>query len=153
MKSKSYSVGFVAKRTGVAVSTLHFYEARGLIHGSRNAGNHRRYGSDVIRRVSIIKAAQKLGVSLDEISQVFASLPRYRAPGKKAWKALSSDWRDQLNRRIDALEKLRDSLTGCIGCGCLSLDSCPMYNPDDRLSKDGPGPVIFNRKLHRSKMP
>ncbi|MFK7956817.1 MAG: redox-sensitive transcriptional activator SoxR [Lysobacterales bacterium] len=153
MKAKTYSVGFVAKRTGVAVSALHFYEAKGLIHGSRNSGNHRRYGSDVIRRVSIIKAAQKLGVSLDEISQVFETLPRYRAPGKKAWKTLSLKWREQLNRRINALEQLRDSLSGCIGCGCLSLDSCPIYNPDDALSEEGPGPVILDRRSRPSTSP
>ncbi|MEM7708507.1 MAG: redox-sensitive transcriptional activator SoxR [Pseudomonadota bacterium] len=141
MKSQTYSVGAVARRTGVAISALHFYEAKGLIHGSRNAGNHRRYGSDVIRRVSVIKTAQKLGISLEEIAAVFAPLPRYRAPGKKSWSRMSERWRNKLNDRITRLEKLRDSLTGCIGCGCLSLESCPIYNPEDELATQGPGPV------------
>ncbi len=146
MKGKSFSVGFVARRTGVAVSALHFYEAKGLIHGSRNAGNHRRYGSDVLRRVSIIQAAQKIGISLDEIGQAFESLPRYRAPGKSAWSRLSEQWQERLTKRIQALERLRDSLTGCIGCGCLSMQSCPIYNADDHLSVYGPGSVILEGK-------
>ncbi|MEM9531101.1 MAG: redox-sensitive transcriptional activator SoxR [Pseudomonadota bacterium] len=142
-KSRSLSVGRVADRCGVPVSTLHFYEKQGLIHSSRTPGNQRRYGNDVIRRVSLIKAAQRLGISLQEIGEVFAELPPFRAPGKRAWVRLSKSWKGRLDARIAALEQLRDRLTGCIGCGCLSMARCPIYNPDDRLHNEGPGPVLL----------
>ena len=138
-------MGKVAKRCGVNVSTLHFYEQKGLIHSLRNAGNQRRYKADVLRRVSVIKAAQKMGVSLNAIRDAFASLPGERTPTARDWEKLSLGWRDDLNARIAYLEKLRDSLTGCIGCGCLSMRNCPIYNEGDKLAAEGNGSVILDR--------
>ncbi|WP_394130024.1 redox-sensitive transcriptional activator SoxR [Shewanella maritima] len=137
------SVGKVAKRCGVNVSTLHFYEQKGLIRSLRNQGNQRRYQRQVLRRVAIIKVAQKLGVSLDEINQAFASLPENRTPTKHDWANLSSQWQQKLQQRIDKLTQLKDSLEGCIGCGCLSMTNCPMYNADDQLSTKGAGAVLL----------
>ncbi|WP_220719185.1 redox-sensitive transcriptional activator SoxR [Agarivorans litoreus] len=142
---QALSVGFVAKRCGIKVSTLHYYETKGLINSWRNHGNQRRYHPDVLRRVSVIKAAQKMGISLAEIKAAFAKLPNQRTPNKSDWEALSQQWRDILNQRIKQLENLRDALTGCIGCGCLSMKSCPLYNPNDKLASEGQGPVILNR--------
>jgi MerR family redox-sensitive transcriptional activator SoxR len=142
---QALSIGFVAKRCGVKVSTLHFYETKGLINSWRNQGNQRRYHPDVLRRVSVIKAAQAMGISLAEIKQAFAKLPEQRTPNKTDWQALSQQWHQGLNQRIKQLENLRDSLTGCIGCGCLSMKSCPLYNPEDTLASEGQGPVILNR--------
>lgn len=146
MRTEGWPVGRVAQRSGVKVSTLHFYESKGLIFSARNAGNQRRYTPDVLRRIAVIKAAQKLGVSLDEIQQSFASLPQNRTPTTEDWAALSRDWRDALNNRIAYLERLRDYLTGCIGCGCLSMKACPLYNPDDQLAAEANGAVILERK-------
>lgn len=143
MAEANWSVGRVAKRCGVRVSTLHFYEEKGLISSSRNAGNQRRYRADVIRRVSVIKAAQKMGISLASIKAAFANLPNQRTPTQKDWEKLSKSWRRELNERIAYLERLRDSLTGCIGCGCLSMKNCPLYNPDDKLGANASGPVIL----------
>lgn len=142
----TWSVGRVAKRCGVKVSTLHFYEEKNLIRSWRNAGNQRRYKPDVIRRISVIKAAQKLGVTLEEIKHGLSQLPDNRTPTKEDWETLSTAWKDMLNERIRKLENLRDSLSSCIGCGCLSLKSCPLYNPDDELAKKGTGPVILDSK-------
>jgi MerR family redox-sensitive transcriptional activator SoxR len=146
MSEANLSVGYVAKRTGVKVSTLHFYEEKGLIFSWRNQGNQRRYKRDVLRRISVIKAAQRLGISLEVIKQTFNGLPDNKTPDQKDWEALSKQWQQQLDERIQALIKLRDSLDGCIGCGCLSMQNCPIYNPDDELESQGPGPVILNRK-------
>lgn len=143
MAEANWSVGRVAKRCGVRVSTLHFYEEKGLISSSRNAGNQRRYRADVIRRVSVIKAAQKMGISLASIKAAFANLPDQRTPTQKDWEKLSKSWRRELDERIAYLERLRDSLTGCIGCGCLSMKNCPLYNPDDKLGATASGPVIL----------
>ncbi|QBY05786.1 redox-sensitive transcriptional activator SoxR [Thalassotalea sp. HSM 43] len=140
------SVGQVAKRTGVKVSTLHFYETKGLITSWRNTGNQRRYKADVLRRISVIKVAQGLGVSLEEIKNVFRSLPKNRTPDKQDWQTISTLWQQQLEQRIVQLNKLKDSLDGCIGCGCLSLKSCPLYNPDDTLAKQGVGAVLLNKR-------
>ncbi|MFT7688141.1 MAG: MerR family redox-sensitive transcriptional activator SoxR [Candidatus Azotimanducaceae bacterium] len=145
MSEATWSVGRVAKRCGVKVSTLHFYEEKGLIRSWRNAGNQRRYKSDVLRRISIIKAAQKMGIKLEAIKQTFANLPDQRTPNAKDWQLLSSNWKDELNDRIAYLERLRDSLTGCIGCGCLSMKNCPIYNKDDKVAEEGSGPVILDR--------
>jgi MerR family redox-sensitive transcriptional activator SoxR len=146
MQDANLSVGYVAKRTGVRVSTLHFYEQKGLIRSWRNQGNQRRYKRDVLRRVSVIKAAQRLGISLSSIHQTFLSMPNERTPDKKDWAQLSKRWQQQLDQQIISLSKLRDSLDGCIGCGCLSMQSCPIYNPEDVLAGEGPGPVILDRK-------
>ena len=139
------TVGKVARRCGVKISTLHFYEKKGLIFSLRNAGNQRRYKPDVLRRVSVIKAAQKMGISLAAIKDAFANLPDRRTPTAKDWQKLSSAWQAELNGRIAYLERLRDSLTGCIGCGCLSMQNCPIYNEDDKLAAEGSGPVILER--------
>ena len=145
MKEASWTVGKVANRCGVKVSTLHFYEQKGLIRSWRNAGNQRRYKADVLRRISVIKAAQKMGISLQEIKRAFATLPDNRTPTTEDWEILSTYWLDELNARITYLQRLRDSLTGCIGCGCLSMKKCPIYNEDDRLASEGSGPVILDR--------
>ncbi len=143
MAIANLSVGQVAKRCGVKISTLHFYEQKGLIYSLRNACNQRLYKADVLRRVSVIKAAQKMGISLAAIKQAFANLPDRRTPTMKDWQKLSSAWQAELNGRIAYLERLRDSLTGCIGCGCLSMTNCPIYNQDDKLADEGSGPVIL----------
>ena len=153
MQSANWTVGNVAKRCGVKVSTLHFYEQKGLIHSLRNAGNQRRYKADVLRRVSVIKAAQKMGISLAAIKEAFANLPDRRTPTMKDWEKLSSAWQGELNGRIAYLQRLRDSLTGCIGCGCLSMKNCPIYNQDDKLAAEGSGPVILERSGRSSFQP
>lgn len=145
MENAIWTVGKVANRCGVKVSTLHFYESKGLIRSWRNAGNQRRYKADVLRRVSVIKAAQKMGISLDGIKRAFESLPQERTPTARDWKRLSTGWQAELNERIHYLERLRDSLTGCIGCGCLSMKNCPIYNEQDKLGAQGSGPVILER--------
>ncbi|MCP1727652.1 MerR family redox-sensitive transcriptional activator SoxR [Natronospira proteinivora] len=140
---REMSVGEVAKRSGVAVSTLHFYESRGLIQSWRNGGNHRRYHRDVLRRVAIIKVAQRAGVPLAEIGAALSSLPEQRTPTAKDWQEMSSKWRINLEERIQRLEQLRDQLSECIGCGCLSIASCPLRNPEDRLAREGAGPRLL----------
>ncbi|KGJ92190.1 redox-sensitive transcriptional activator SoxR [Thalassotalea sp. ND16A] len=146
LEEANLSVGIVAKRCGVNVSALHFYEQKGLIRSWRNQGNQRRYKRDVLRRISVIKAAQKMGISLEEVKAVFAQLPNQRTPDKQDWATLSKAWQQQLNQRIAYLEKLRDSLTGCIGCGCLSMKNCPIYNPEDILADDGVGPLLLDKE-------
>jgi len=146
MKDATWTVGKVAKRCGVKVSTLHFYEQKELIRSWRNAGNQRRYKPDALRRVSVIKAAQKMGVSLEEIKAAFSTLPDKRTPTTKDWQRLSSVWQEDLNRRIAKMEKLRDLISGCIGCGCLSMSKCPIYNEDDKLSIEGSGPILLDRE-------
>lgn len=141
----TWSVGRVAKRCGVKVSTLHFYEQKGLIKSWRNDGNQRRYKPEVLRRISVIKAAQKVGISLEEVKQAFLSLPDNRTPTIDDWQLLSTNWQQMLDARIAYLQKLRNYMTGCIGCGCLSMSKCPLYNPDDKLSKEGTGPVILEQ--------
>jgi len=143
MASAKWSVGRVAERCGVKISTLHFYEEKGLIQCQRNGGNQRRYKADVIRRISVIKAAQKMGISLKAIKEAFATLPNERTPTVKDWEKLSRYWQAELDNRINALVRLRDSLTSCIGCGCLSLKKCPLYNKDDKAG--GPGPVFLEQ--------
>jgi MerR family transcriptional regulator, redox-sensitive transcriptional activator SoxR len=138
------SPGQVAARSGVAVSTLHFYETKGLIKGWRSAGNQRRYSRDVLRRVAIIKVAQRLGLPLSMIKQAINSLPGGRTPTAKDWKRLSAEWRDELDRRIALLQRLRGQLDSCIGCGCLSLKVCHLRNPWDALSEQGPGPRLMD---------
>ena len=134
------SVGEVARRSGVAVSALHFYESQGLLSAERSRGNQRRYRRDVLRRVAFIRAAQMLGISLAEIAEVLQQLPQQRTPTKADWTRLSSRWRESLDQRIADLVTLRDQLQGCIGCGCLSLKACRLYNPADVLAGQGPGP-------------
>lgn len=133
------SVGDVSARSGVAVSALHFYEREGLIASERTAGNQRRYRRDVLRRVAFIRVSQRVGVPLADIRAALDSLPAGRTPTKKDWARLSRLWRDELDERIRSLERLRDDLTGCMGCGCLSLRTCALQNPGDTLAAEGPG--------------
>ena len=146
MEKISFSVGQVAKRSGIKISTLHFYEEKGLIQSWRNQGNQRRYRKDVFRRVAVIKAAQKMGISLKEIQETLGQLPDQRTPTKEDWAQLADHWNNLLDQRIDYLSRLRDSISSCIGCGCLSLEACPIYNQDDELSKYGTGPIILDNK-------
>lgn len=143
---KELSVGEVAERSGVAVSALHFYESEGLISSRRNPSNHRRYPREVLRRVSVIKVAQRIGIPLAEIRDALTALPEKRSPTAKDWRRLSDGWREDLDERIDKLTKLSDQLDGCIGCGCLSLEICPLRNPDDVASEAGPGARLFDSK-------
>lgn len=139
MATKELTVGQVAARSGVAVSALHFYETRGLIRSHRTSGNQRRYAKDVLRRVAVIKVGQEVGISLADIGTALASLPESRTPTVKDWEKLSRGWAEELDHRIARLQKLRDGLTDCIGCGCLSVDKCKLRNPQDVLGEEGPG--------------
>ena len=133
------SIGDVAARSGVATSALRYYESLGLIASTRTAGDRRRYERAVLRRVAVIQAAQRVGLSLDEIGTAFASLPVDSAPTRREWTLMARPWRARIERRIADLEKVRDDLDGCIGCGCLSLRRCRLYNPDDELAAEGSG--------------
>ncbi|MEV6968684.1 redox-sensitive transcriptional activator SoxR [Hamadaea sp. NPDC051192] len=137
------TVGQVADRSGVAVSALHFYERKGLISSSRTASNQRRYSRDTLRRVAFIRASQNVGISLTAIREALDELPSERTPTREDWVRLSSGWRAVLDERIAQLQALRDDLTGCIGCGCLSLRSCHLTNPRDVLGREGPGPRLM----------
>ncbi|MEQ5873461.1 MULTISPECIES: redox-sensitive transcriptional activator SoxR [unclassified Pseudoalteromonas] len=139
------SVGFVAKRSGVKVSTLHFYESKGLIRSWRNNGNQRRYKPDVLRRIAVIKAAQTMGITLEDIKQTLSTLPEQRTPTKQDWAQLSKRWQIQLDERIQYMQRLRERVNGCIGCGCLSMAKCPIYNKDDYLGEEQNGAVLLER--------
>lgn len=134
------SIGEIAERTGVSVSALRFYEAEGLISSTRSAGGQRRFAREVLRRIAFVRIAQQIGLSLDEISAALASLPGERTPTVADWSRVSRAWRAALDERIQMLELVRDELTSCIGCGCLSLHTCRLYNPDDRARVLGQGP-------------
>ena len=142
------TVGQLAARSGVAVTTLHFYEKKGLIKSRRTAGNQRRYPRHVLRRVAFIRVAGRVGISLRMVSEALESLPDDSAPTQEDWARLSAQWRDELDLRIDQLARLRDRLSDCIGCGCLSLERCLLRNRDDRLADVGPGPRhLLTRRL------
>lgn len=143
---RDLSVGEVATRAGLAVSALHFYERKGLIRSHRTAGNQRRYDRDVLRRLAIIHMAQELGVPLAEVGAALERLPEGRVPTADDWREMSKGWRDRLDRRIVLLTRLRDELSSCIGCGCLSTQTCPLMNPGDRLGADGTGPRRLMRE-------
>ncbi len=134
-KIHELTVGQLAARSGAAVSALHFYEAKGLIATRRTAGNQRRYGRDTLRRVAFIRAAQRVGIPLATIRDALAELPEGRTPTHEDWARLSESWRAELDERITRLNRLRDHLTDCIGCGCLSLDTCVLSNPDDAIGE------------------
>ena len=138
------TVGDVAERSGVAISALHFYESQGLIRSWRNQGNQRRYAREVLRRIAVIRVAQRAGISLACIRDAFRTLPDERTPTSEDWKKLSARWRADLNERIARLTRLRDQIDGCIGCGCLSVDACPLRNPADKCAKLGPGPQYLD---------
>jgi MerR family transcriptional regulator, redox-sensitive transcriptional activator SoxR len=133
------TIGELAARSGMATSALRFYEDQGLISAERTAGNQRVYPRPTLRRVAFIRAAQAVGLTLDEIAGALATLPADRTPVKRDWERLSTAWRDRLDQRIVELERLRDGLTSCIGCGCLSLRTCRLLNADDRVSAKGSG--------------
>ena len=138
------SVGQLSARSGVAISALRFYEAKGLIKSRRTAGNQRRYARDVLRRVAVIKVAQRTGVPLATIRRALLALPTDRPATAADWSKLSARWRDDLDRRITRLIELRDRLSGCIGCGCMSLKVCPLRNPMDELGRQGAGPRLLD---------
>lgn len=138
------TVGDVARRSGVAVSALHFYERQGLIRSARTEGNQRRYPREVLRRIAVIKVAQKVGIPLAEIRDALAMLPDRCTPTAEDWHEMATNWQADLTARIDRLTRLRDHLDGCIGCGCLSIKHCPLRNPDDVLGAEGPGPRLFD---------
>ena len=133
-------IGEMARRTGLSVSAIRFYEDKGLVEPVRTGGNQRRFLRSDIRRLSFILIAQQLGLSLGEIESVMRSLPHGRTPTAKDWHAISTAIRGTIEARISELERMRDRLDGCIGCGCLSLEKCAIYNPDDKLGSQGPGP-------------
>ncbi|WP_185750108.1 redox-sensitive transcriptional activator SoxR [Stenotrophomonas sp. 278] len=139
MIAQELSVGEVARRSGVAVSALHFYERKGLIHSLRTAGNQRRYGREVLRRLAVIRVAQRVGLPLEAVANAFAALPENKTPTKTEWARMSALWKDELDQRIEQLRLLRDQLTDCIGCGCLSLKKCRLANPGDALGEQGDG--------------
>lgn len=145
----AWSVGEMARRSGVAVSTLHFYEKQGLIASTRSAGNQRRYTRDMLRRVAVVRTAQRLGIPLKTVRDALARLPAGRAPTLADWRALSGTWRGELDARIAELQALRDQITDCIGCGCLSLRRCRLRNPGDAMAAHGPGPRRLIERLPR----
>jgi MerR family redox-sensitive transcriptional activator SoxR len=138
------TVGEVAARSGVAVSAIHFYETKGLIRSRRNPGNQRRYPRGILRRVAVIKVAQRIGMPLAMIRDALTTLPDGRAPTEADWRKLSAVWKKDLDERIERMMRLRDNLSGCIGCGCLSLKVCPLRNPGDTLGEEGPGPRLLD---------
>ena len=138
------SVGQIAARSGIPISTLHFYEAKGLIRSERNAGNQRRYPRYILRQLAVIRVAQSLGLSLAEIREHMATLPAAGLPTAADWRRLSSEWSRDLEEKIEKMTALKNKLTACIGCGCLSAEECPLRNPDDQAAKLGPGARAFD---------
>ncbi|MET9503158.1 redox-sensitive transcriptional activator SoxR [Streptomyces sp. NPDC006622] len=147
------TVGQVAARSGAAVSALHFYESKGLISSRRTSGNQRRYTRDTLRRVAFVRAAQRVGIPLATIREALAELPEGRTPTREDWARLSEAWRAELDERIRQLNRLRDHLTDCIGCGCLSLDSCVLSNPDDAFGDRGAGSRLLPERQPRTPGP
>lgn len=139
-KDRLLPIGEVADRAGVATSALRFYETNGLIASERNDSGHRRYRADVLRRVGFIRVAQQVGLTLGEIRDALATLPDSRTPTRQDWARLARSWQPMLDERIALLEHMKDKLDGCIGCGCLSLDSCALYNSGDEAAVHGSGP-------------
>lgn len=136
----SIAIGQLARRTGLSVSAIHFYEVKGLVKPERNSGGQRRFRRSDIRRLSFVMAAQQLGFTIQQISQHLHRLPDQRTPTKADWARISRSFRKELDRKIEDLHRLRDQLDGCIGCGCLSLQKCKLYNPGDRAARLGAGP-------------
>ena len=134
------TIGEVARRAGVTVATVRFYEERGLVGSVRTVGNQRRFERHTLRRIAVVRAGQRFGLSLADIGEALAVLPDDRPPTKRDWTRLSTRWHALLTARIEAMTRVRDELSSCIGCGCLSLRSCPVYNPQDALADEGPGP-------------
>jgi MerR family transcriptional regulator, redox-sensitive transcriptional activator SoxR len=151
--AREITVGQLAARSGATVSALHFYEARGLISAHRTAGNQRRYPRAMLRRVAFIRASQRVGIPLARIKAALDTLPERRTPTARDWARLSAAWCRDLDERISALQDLRDRLTGCIGCGCLSLTDCQLANPDDTLGAAGAGPRRLSEKPEKPETP
>ncbi|HZJ51280.1 MAG TPA: redox-sensitive transcriptional activator SoxR [Actinomycetota bacterium] len=147
MAANVLTVGAVARRSGFAASALRYYEGAGLIEAERSEGGQRRFERSVLRRLAFIRAARHVGLSLDEIRELLAQLPAARTPTRADWTGISRQWRNRLDREIDALVALRDGLDSCIGCGCLSLQRCRMSNPNDVAAASGPGAVYLPRRL------
>ena len=143
MGSMVLTIGDLSARSGVAPSALRYYESIGLIESVRTTGNQRRYAQPTLRRVAFVRAAQQVGLSLDEIADALATLPAGRTPTKADWSRLSASWRQRLDDQIERIERLRDRLDGCIGCGCLSLRTCALNNPGDTAADRGPGAVFL----------
>jgi len=131
------TIGQLAERAGVATSAIRFYEDKGLVHSTRTTGNQRRYEQSTLRRVAFVRAAQRIGLSLEEVAEALSTLPDNRTPTKSDWHRISRDWRPRLDQQIRRIELLRAKLDGCIGCGCLSMKSCWLYNPDDVAGEHG----------------
>ncbi len=140
------SVGEVARRSGLTISTLHFYEKKGLISADRNRGNQRRYSRDILRRLAIIRVATELGFNLNEVSDLLKPIPTGMKPTAKDVRTMIAGWRQAINERMQGLALLRDNLDGCIGCGCLSKDECPLRNPQDKLGEKATGAVLLQRE-------
>jgi MerR family redox-sensitive transcriptional activator SoxR len=139
MVAELLTIGQVAARSGVAPSALRYYESLGLIASTRTAGDRRRFRRAVLRRVAVIRAAQRVGLSLEQIGEAFSGVDPEAAPTREQWGAMSARWRPVIDQRIADLERVREDLTGCIGCGCLSLQTCRLYNPEDALGAEGSG--------------
>ncbi|HET9859482.1 MAG TPA: redox-sensitive transcriptional activator SoxR [Nocardioidaceae bacterium] len=137
------TIGQLSERSGVATSALRYYERQGLISSERTTGNQRRYAQAMLRRVAFIRSAQRVGLTLEEIQDALSTLPEGRTPTKADWSRLSRAWRPRIDAQIERLERLRDKLDGCIGCGCLSLRKCALNNPDDEVADRGPGAVFL----------
>lgn len=156
---RDWSVGQVAERSGISISALHFYEREGLITSRRNAGNQRRFGRETLRRLAFIRASQSVGIPLADIRAALDALPQQRTPREDDWSVLAEEWRELLDARIELLEHLRDDLTSCIGCGCLSFERCKLVNPADALAVEGPGarrllpgdPLTATAELRRAR--
>lgn len=141
------TIGEAAARLGIKTSALRFYEDQGLITATRTGGGQRRYGRDVLRRVAFIRAAQQVGLHLREVRDGLATLPPDRAPTKEEWEEFAEAWRPRLDEQIRTLEGIRDRLASCIGCGCQTLDSCEIFNPDDVAGKEGPGARYLTKRV------
>ncbi|MBF6166648.1 redox-sensitive transcriptional activator SoxR [Streptomyces gardneri] len=152
-RAKELTPGQLSERSGVAVSALHFYEREGLITSRRTSGNQRRYARETLRRVAFIRISQRVGIPLSEIRAALDQLPEGRTPTRRDWETLSTAWRADLDDRITQLIRLRDSLTGCIGCGCLSLGTCRLVNEHDRLGAEGPGARVLDVHLNCPSKP
>jgi MerR family transcriptional regulator, redox-sensitive transcriptional activator SoxR len=139
------TIGELSERSGIATSAIRYYEARGLVRSRRTPGNQRRYARAELRRLAFIRTAQRVGLSLEEVEEALAALPSNRTPTKADWSRLSRGWRPRLDDQIRQLERLRDALDSCIGCGCLSLRRCRLSNPDDVVAVRGPGPVLLEQ--------
>ncbi|QIS15760.1 redox-sensitive transcriptional activator SoxR [Nocardia arthritidis] len=152
-RAKELTPGQLSERSGVAVSALHFYEREGLISSRRTSGNQRRYARETLRRVAFIRISQRVGIPLSEIRAALDQLPEGRTPTRRDWEQLSTTWRADLDDRINQLIRLRDSLTGCIGCGCLSLGTCRLVNEHDRLGSEGPGARVLDVHINCPQKP